>query len=148
MQDDENYDPQWSDEQLEAAELKAGAVTLTRHEIEVIRRTSRAVFEILEKAWASVNCSLIDMKIEFGVTESGSVRVPGRFTNPCLLEQMFNSLAVMKCTVTEQKVSATFSSSDRTESTICFGTRLHLFHQKRNKNVINCDWVNRSSKRQ
>ena len=42
-----------------------------KHEIEIIRKTSLAVFEIIEKAWSSVNCSLIDMKIEFGVTEDG-----------------------------------------------------------------------------
>ena len=71
FQDDANHDPQWSDEQLEAAQLKAGNITVGKHEIEIIRKTSLTVFEIIEKAWASVNCSLIDMKIEFGVTEEG-----------------------------------------------------------------------------
>ena len=71
FQDDANHDPQWSDEQLVAAQLKAGDKIVGRHEIDIIRRTSLTVFEILEKAWASVNCSLIDMKIEFGVTDSG-----------------------------------------------------------------------------
>ncbi len=74
FQDDANHDPQWSDEQLEAAQLEAGGVTLGRHEIDVMRRTSRAIFEILERAWASVSCSLIDMKIEFGVTDGGRCR--------------------------------------------------------------------------
>lgn len=40
-----------------------------------MRRNSVLIFEILEKAWATRNCSLIDMKIEFGVDGSGNVIV-------------------------------------------------------------------------
>ena len=32
------------------------------------------IFEILENAWQSVDCSLVDMKIEFGVDTKGICR--------------------------------------------------------------------------
>jgi len=69
FKDDANHDPQWSEEQLVAAELVIGGKKIGQHEVDIIRRTSLTVFEILEKAWSSVTCSLIDMKIEFGVRE-------------------------------------------------------------------------------
>lgn len=36
-----------------------------------MRETSVLIFEILEKAWATRDCALIDMKIEFGIDEKG-----------------------------------------------------------------------------
>ena len=66
-QDDANHDPQWSEEQILAAHLTFAGLTIGRHELDIISKTTIAVFEILERAWATQDCALIDMKIEFGV---------------------------------------------------------------------------------
>lgn len=36
-------------------------------------RATVLIFEVLEKAWASLDCSLVDMKIEFGVNTKGNL---------------------------------------------------------------------------
>ena len=59
-------------EQILAAEFKYGDTVIGREEYDVMARTTVTVFEVLERAWASLDCALIDMKIEFGVdTKSG-----------------------------------------------------------------------------
>jgi phosphoribosylaminoimidazole carboxylase/phosphoribosylaminoimidazole-succinocarboxamide synthase len=75
FKDDANHDPQWSEEDLVSAELKVGKVTIGKDEVGLMNRMTVAVFEVLERAWASINCSLIDMKIEFGVTDDGEIVV-------------------------------------------------------------------------
>lgn len=70
FKDDENHDPQWSHEQLIAAGMTVGGLLIGKDEVEIMGMMTVTVFEILERAWAVLNCSLIDMKIEFGVIPS------------------------------------------------------------------------------
>ncbi|KAK7097132.1 multifunctional protein ADE2-like [Littorina saxatilis] len=67
FKDDANHDPQWSREQLLMAKLEAGGRVIGADDYQILAQSTVTVFEILEKSWASLECSLIDMKIEFGV---------------------------------------------------------------------------------
>ncbi|XP_076873257.1 bifunctional phosphoribosylaminoimidazole carboxylase/phosphoribosylaminoimidazole succinocarboxamide synthetase isoform X2 [Brachyhypopomus gauderio] len=65
--DDANNDPQWSEEQILAADLEPAGLAIGRCEVDIMNKSTVAIFEVLEKAWATQNCTLVDMKIEFGV---------------------------------------------------------------------------------
>ncbi|XP_043521735.1 multifunctional protein ADE2 [Frieseomelitta varia] len=75
FKDDANHDPQWSEEQVISAGFKLNGLTIGKDEFDIMQRTSLVVFEVLEKAWATRNCALIDMKIEFGVNENHEILV-------------------------------------------------------------------------
>lgn len=67
FKDDANNDPQWSEEQILAANFNLAGVTIGKCEVDIMSRSTVAIFELLEKAWATQDCTLVDMKIEFGV---------------------------------------------------------------------------------
>ncbi|KAJ3598946.1 hypothetical protein NHX12_032909 [Muraenolepis orangiensis] len=67
FKDDANNDPQWSEEQLLVAKMCLAGLSIGQCEVDIMNRSTVAVFEILERAWATQNCTLVDMKIEFGV---------------------------------------------------------------------------------
>ncbi|XP_044262166.1 multifunctional protein ADE2 isoform X6 [Tribolium madens] len=75
FKDDANHDPQWSTEQIISAKFKVNGLEIGPTEVDIMTRTSILVFEILEKVWATRNCALIDMKIEFGVDKTGEILV-------------------------------------------------------------------------
>ncbi|OWF52899.1 multifunctional protein ADE2-like [Mizuhopecten yessoensis] len=70
FKDDANHDPLWSYEQCVAAELRVGGILIGPDELDIMRKITVTVFEILERCWSSLDCSLIDMKIEFGVVKN------------------------------------------------------------------------------
>ncbi|KAK6313949.1 hypothetical protein J4Q44_G00154080 [Coregonus suidteri] len=70
FKDDANNDPQWSEEQLLETKFSLAGLTIGRCEVDIMNRSTVAIFEVLERAWATQNCTLVDMKIEFGVNVS------------------------------------------------------------------------------
>ncbi|XP_059923039.1 multifunctional protein ADE2 isoform X1 [Gadus macrocephalus] len=67
FKDDADNDPQWSEEQLLVANFSLAGLAISQCEVDIMNRSTVAIFEILERAWATQNCTLVDMKIEFGV---------------------------------------------------------------------------------
>jgi len=67
--DDAQHDPLVTDEQI--VEMKVA----TQEEIETMRDTGRKVFAILEEAWAKLDVTLVDCKIEFGRDPDGHLLV-------------------------------------------------------------------------
>ncbi|TRY57087.1 hypothetical protein DNTS_023973 [Danionella cerebrum] len=63
FKDDANNDPQWSEEQLLAAGFEMGGLTIGRCEVDIMSKSTVAIFEVLEKAWATQDCTLVDMKV-------------------------------------------------------------------------------------
>ncbi|XP_078045802.1 PAICS bifunctional enzyme isoform X1 [Augochlora pura] len=75
FKDDANHDPQWSEEQVISANFMFNGIKIGKDEFDIMQRTTVVVFEILERAWATRDCALIDMKIEFGVDINGEIMV-------------------------------------------------------------------------
>jgi len=75
FKDDANHDPQWSEEQIVSASFKVSGKIIGQDEVDMMRRTTIVVFEVLERSWATRDCALIDMKIEFGVDTRGNLLV-------------------------------------------------------------------------
>lgn len=75
FKDDANHDPQWSEEQIISIGFKLNELIIGKNEFDIMQRTALVVFEVLERAWATRDCALIDMKIEFGVNINGEIMV-------------------------------------------------------------------------
>ncbi len=98
LKDDARHDPQIWEEDI----LKMGLAT--RQEIAWMATQGRRVFETLEQAWATVDVTLVDLKIEFGRDTQGNLLVadvidndswrlwPGGDKNRMLDKQVYRNL--------------------------------------------------------
>ncbi|VDM37560.1 unnamed protein product, partial [Toxocara canis] len=71
--DDANDDPQWSEEQILERFFEFNGLKIGRREVNLMKRQTDLIFRVLEKAWATEGCALIDLKVEFGVTKNGEL---------------------------------------------------------------------------
>jgi len=69
FKDDEAHDPLISDDEIITREIA------TEGEIARMKDTARRVFGVLEKAWAALDVTLVDCKIEFGRAVDGNLLV-------------------------------------------------------------------------
>lgn len=74
FKDDANHDPFWSEETIIGAKLNIGGLLITAEHVKEMFHITNLVFEVLERGWQTMNHSLIDMKIEFGVTEENGLK--------------------------------------------------------------------------
>jgi phosphoribosylaminoimidazole-succinocarboxamide synthase len=108
LKDDANHDPQiWAADIIERG-------LATQAEIDWMAEEGRRVFDVLERAWASADVMLVDLKIEFGRDEQGNLLVadvidndswriwPGGDKNRMLDKQVYRNLKE----VTEQDLQA------------------------------------------
>ncbi len=98
FKDDANHDPQIWEKDI----ISMGLASAT--EIEWMATQGRRVFEVLERAWASVDVTLVDLKIEFGRDHQGNLLVadvidndswrlwPGGDKNRMLDKQVYRNL--------------------------------------------------------
>ncbi|EDX04815.1 GD23841 [Drosophila simulans] len=73
FKDDSSHDPLWCDEQILSSNFECNGLIIGADEVQIMRHTSLVVFEVLERAWKTRNCALVDMKVEFGVDEDGNI---------------------------------------------------------------------------
>ncbi|XP_018085579.1 uncharacterized protein paics.2.L isoform X1 [Xenopus laevis] len=64
---DDTSNHQLSKEQLMAVKLICAGLLIGKMEVDVMTRSTIAIFEIIEKAWRAQDCTLVDMRIKFGV---------------------------------------------------------------------------------
>lgn len=108
LKDDANHDPQiWEKDIIERG-------LATREEIAWMAKEGRKVFEVLERAWASIDVMLVDLKIEFGRDTNGKLMVadvidndswriwPGGDKNRMLDKQIYRNMKE----VTEEQLQA------------------------------------------
>lgn len=64
FQDDANDDPQHSESQILEAGYEFNGRRINKHEYTMMKRSTSAIFRILERAWRRHGCILVDMKVD------------------------------------------------------------------------------------
>jgi len=82
FKDDANHDPQVSYEEILLMGIQCGKQVLNEKHLQIMSEMAVTVFEILERAWAQQDCSLVDMKVEFGLSQA---------TGECLLADVIDN---------------------------------------------------------
>ena len=75
VKDDARHDPQ-----MQPGEITRDGIA-SADEIELMIERGREVFAVLERAWAAQGIQLVDLKIEFGRTEDGTLLVADMIDN-------------------------------------------------------------------
>ncbi|KRY79039.1 Multifunctional protein ADE2, partial [Trichinella pseudospiralis] len=65
--DDAAGDRLWSRETLIESGLTVSGITIEQAEVNLMTCVCSTVFEVLERAWLTFGCTLVDLKVEFGV---------------------------------------------------------------------------------
>lgn len=68
FKDDANHDPFWSLESIKEADFPG--LQLKECDVEKMCMLTTLVFELLERAWQTLNHQLVDMKVEYGIDAS------------------------------------------------------------------------------
>ena len=89
------------------AGIDCAGVVIKQYELDIIGKMATCIFEVLEKAWSLLNCSLIDMKIEFGVDCETSL-----FCNHLVLYLLFSASDFSSFMIAEELLLADIIDSD------------------------------------
>lgn len=69
FKDDANHDPYWSLESIKEAKFDQIG-QLSESQVERMCQLTRLVFQLLERAWQTLDHSLVDMKVEYGIDKA------------------------------------------------------------------------------
>ncbi|KYQ90835.1 phosphoribosylaminoimidazole carboxylase [Tieghemostelium lacteum] len=73
FKDDSQHDPLVTEHDILEMNLKIGGIPITTKVLSQIRHIATQSFEVLERAWKSLDVVLVDFKVEFGVSVRGEL---------------------------------------------------------------------------
>jgi phosphoribosylaminoimidazole carboxylase/phosphoribosylaminoimidazole-succinocarboxamide synthase len=53
--------------------MHVGGIDLNRRHLNYMLDMTELIFELLERSWARLGCTLVDMKVEFGINADGDI---------------------------------------------------------------------------